>query len=111
MSEKHLTRRIFLKNLAIAVPAGSVLLSTQVSAGELPHLDESDPLAQGLLYVHDASTVDTSNPLAARYQKGQTCSGCAQLQGEDGATWRPCNIFPGKLVNANGWCSVWAPKA
>jgi len=39
------------------------------------------------------------------------CSNCALIQGNDGDEWRPCQIFPGKLVNANGWCSVWAPKA
>jgi hypothetical protein len=33
-----------------------------------------------------------------------------QLTGKEGDEWRPCNVFPGKLVNANGWCKVWAPK-
>ncbi|MBT8100786.1 MAG: high-potential iron-sulfur protein, partial [Gammaproteobacteria bacterium] len=40
----------------------------------------------------------------------QTCANCALIQGNDGDEWRPCQIFPGKVVNANGWCSVWAPK-
>ncbi|MDH5620575.1 MAG: high-potential iron-sulfur protein [Gammaproteobacteria bacterium] len=33
------------------------------------------------------------------------------MQGNDGDEWRPCQIFPGKVVNAAGWCSVWAAKA
>jgi hypothetical protein len=61
-----------------------------------------------LKYTHDASTVDAAarpNPAA-----DQKCGNCALLQGEEGEEWRPCQIFPGKLVNVNGWCSVWAPK-
>ncbi|MEF1220553.1 high-potential iron-sulfur protein [Photobacterium damselae] len=38
------------------------------------------------------------------------CANCALIQGKDGDEWRPCAIFPGKLVNANGWCSAYAPK-
>jgi hypothetical protein len=34
-----------------------------------------------------------------------------QLQGKEGDEWRPCNLFPGKLVNAHGWCKVWQAKA
>ena len=40
----------------------------------------------------------------------QNCANCALIAGNDGDEWRPCQIFPGKLVNAKGWCSVWAPK-
>lgn len=66
---------------------------------DLPKLAEDDPTAQSLKYVN-ASTTD-----------GQDCANCALIQGNDGDEWRPCQIFPGKAVNANGWCSVWAPKA
>ncbi|MDP2532896.1 high-potential iron-sulfur protein [Photobacterium damselae subsp. piscicida] len=38
------------------------------------------------------------------------CANCALIQGKDGDEWRPCAIFPDKLVNANGWCSAYAPK-
>ncbi|RMF98350.1 MAG: twin-arginine translocation signal domain-containing protein [Gammaproteobacteria bacterium] len=110
MSDKQLSRREFLQTLAVAVPAGTVMLQQAARADDLPHLDPSDPAAVALLYVEDASQVDTSNPMAARYQPGQHCGNCAQIQGEEGADWRPCGIFPGKLVSAKGWCSVWAPK-
>ena len=45
------------------------------------------------------------------YQPGQMCNTCLQLQGKAGDAYRPCNIFAGKLVNANGWCKVWVKKA
>lgn len=111
MTDKNLTRRNFLQSLAIALPAGTVAIQGRAIAEDLPQLDEADPAAKALVYVHDAASVDTSNPLAARFEAGQNCANCAQIQGEDGAEWRPCGIFPGKLVNAKGWCSVWAPKA
>ncbi len=111
MRDENLTRRRFLQGMAVAVPAGSLLVHTQARAEELPHVDPNDPAAKALLYVNDAKTVDKSNPAAARYEPGQHCGNCVQLQGEEGATWRPCGIFPGKAVNVNGWCSVWAPKS
>lgn len=110
MRDDNLTRRKFLQGMAVAVPAGTALLSQQVQAQDLPKLDENDPAAKALLYVHDAAKVDKANPMAARFEQGQDCANCAQIQGADGAEWRPCGIFPGKLVAANGWCSVWAPK-
>ncbi len=96
--------------LSAAAAAGAVVLPTpKLRAQELVKLTEDDPQAQGLRYVHDASTVDpASRPNPA---EKQMCSNCALLQGAEGEEWRPCSIFPGKLVNANGWCSVWAPKA
>ena len=111
MSEKNLTRRIFLRNLAVALPAGNVLLSNAARAEDLPHIDETDPMGQSLAYTHDAASVDASNPRTSRYQSGQVCSNCSLVQGDDGAAWRPCQIFPGKLVSANGWCTAWAPKS
>lgn len=111
MRDESISRRNFLKGVALAVPAGSVALQATVAkASDLPKLDEADPAAKALLYVHDAADVDTSNPMAARFEPSQNCANCVQIQGEDGAEWRPCGIFPGKSVAAAGWCSVWALK-
>ncbi|MGI9342515.1 MAG: high-potential iron-sulfur protein [Gammaproteobacteria bacterium] len=107
MSDKNVSRRTFIQSLAVALPAGAVVLRNDAYAADLPRLDPNDPTAKALVYVHDAADVDTSNPLAARFEAGQNCANCAQIQGEDGAEWRPCGIFPGKLVAAAGWCSVW----
>jgi hypothetical protein len=75
-------------------------------ASDLPHLSEDDPMAKAMKYTNDASSVDPStrnNPAA-----DQNCANCALIQAGEG-DWRPCQIFPGKAVNAAGWCSVWAP--
>ncbi|MBT8083728.1 MAG: high-potential iron sulfur protein 2 [Woeseia sp.] len=104
-----IARRKFIQLSAVATAACFVRPGKEVQAEDLPKLSEDDPTAQAMKYVHDASTVDAAaraNPAAE-----QNCANCALIQGEDGAEWRPCQIFPGKVVNANGWCSVWAPKA
>ncbi len=110
MSDKHLSRRSFLQSIAVALPAGAAVFPNRALASDLPKLDPEDTTAKALIYVHDAADVDTSNPAAARFEPGQNCANCALIQGEEGAEWRPCGIFPGKAVNAKGWCSVWAPK-
>lgn len=110
MQDERLTRRTFLQTLAVALPAGAVMVHSEVRAQDLAKLDINDPTAKALLYVEDAADVDKSSPLAARFEPGQDCSNCAQIQGEDGADWRPCGIFPGKLVANKGWCSVWVAK-
>ena len=70
-----------------------------------PYLDGTDPRAQALHYVQDANTVDPkTNRL---FKPGSSCSNCLQSHGKAGEAWRPCSIFPGKLVSANGWCQAW----
>lgn len=78
-------------------------------ADDMPHLEESDPQARSLAYVHDATTVDGSR--YPQYAAGQECANCALYLGDEGAAWGGCSIFPGKSVNARGWCSVYAPKS
>lgn len=102
-------RRKFIQLTAVAAAGCFIRPGQEARAQDLPKLEESDPMAQSLKYTHDASTVDAeSRPNPA---EDQTCLNCALLQGEEGEQWRPCQIFPGKLVNVDGWCSVWAPKA
>ncbi|MEQ9563257.1 MAG: high-potential iron-sulfur protein [Woeseiaceae bacterium] len=104
-----IARRKFIQLSAVAAAGCFVRPSGEARAEGLPHLTEDDPVAKSMRYTHDASTVDPAsraNPAA-----NQNCANCALVQGEDGEEWRPCQIFPGKAVNANGWCSVWAPKA
>jgi hypothetical protein len=104
-----IARRKFIQLSAVAAAGCLVQSGRDARAQELPHLATDDPMASAMKYTHDASTVDPAsraNPAAE-----QTCANCALVQGNDGDAWRPCQIFPGKAVNANGWCSVWAPKA
>ncbi len=104
-----IARRKFIQLSAVAAAGYLVTPSRDAVAQDLPHLTEDDAMAGTMKYTHDASTVDAgsrTNPAA-----DQNCANCALVQGDDGAEWRPCQIFPGKAVNAKGWCSVWAPKA
>jgi len=79
------------------------------ASGDLPRLNPSDPQAQALAYVHDASSINPDEQ--PRYQSGQACRNCTLYSGAEGADWGPCSIFAGKAVNAGGWCNVYAPKA
>lgn len=77
------------------------------SADDMPILSPSDPQASALGYTEDASTVDASK--YPQYAEGRACANCA-LYTAEGEPVGPCSIFPGRRVNANGWCSVYAPK-
>jgi len=103
-----IARRKFIQLSAIAAAGCLIQPGREAQAQDLPKLSEDDPMGKAMKYTHDASTVEPSsraNPAA-----DQNCANCALIQGADGDTWRPCQIFPGKVVNANGWCTVWAPK-
>ena len=103
-----IARRTFIQLSAVAAAGAVAVPAREARADDMPKLAEDDPLAQGLKYTHDASTVDPAtraNPAAE-----QSCANCMLIQGADGDEWRPCQIFPGKLVAADGWCSAWAPK-
>jgi hypothetical protein len=94
LTMSNLDRRNFLKLSAcslVGITMGGV--SLQALAEEQIKLD--DPLAVAMKYVHK-STVE-----------GSSCSNCAHIKGDATAEWRPCNIFPAKLVNNNGWCAAW----
>jgi hypothetical protein len=104
----NIARRKFLQLSAVAAAGCFVQPGREAQASDLPQLSEDDPMAKAMKYTNDASSVDPStrnNPAA-----DQNCANCALIQ-SDAGDWRPCQIFPGKAVNAAGWCSVWAPKA
>lgn len=107
-----LTRRDALKSLGLLVgtaTAAAALPGRSPQAAEaLPHLSPSDPTAAALGYHDSAQTVDVK--AFPTFKSNQRCDDCLQLQGKAGDTWRPCNLFPGKLVNAGGWCRVWTAK-
>ena len=72
--------------------------------GGLPKLQESDPVAQALGYVHDASKVDQSKYAGRGAEANEYCKNCALYQAREGG-WGACSIFAGKAVNQNGWCA------
>lgn len=103
-------RRVLALAVATAVAAPfAVLPSRRARAADLPHLAEDDPTAKALKYHHDATAaprVDKSGTPAAE----QFCHNCQFAKG-NGGQWIPCQIFPGKAVNAEGWCTSWMPQA
>ena len=115
-----LSRRRLLKTLALGAGAVASLKAAGAAtpaaapakapvAAAPAKLDPKEPLAMALGYVADAKTVVAkANPM---YKPGQNCSNCLQLQGKVGDPFRPCNLFPNKLVSAGGWCKVYAKKA
>jgi len=106
-----ISRRDALKGLALG--AGTLLAvgatrARAADAGSLPHVAPTDSVAVALSYHESAKTVEAAK--FPNYKAGQQCSNCLQLTGKDGDAWRPCNLFPGKLVNAGGWCKVYVKK-
>ena len=100
------TRRKFI--IRIVPAAGASLLVGQAALAQAK-LEESDPQAKALGYVHDATKADKKK--YANYAAGQTCDTCALYQPKAGEAWGGCPLFAGKLVNAKGWCSAFAKKA
>ena len=105
------SRREFLQKggALLSVAAITTTTATSTSAAELPLVDPAGAQAKALAYVDDASTVDAAK--YPRYKDGQACVNCALYTGASDSEEGPCGVFPGKAVNANGWCNVYAPKA
>ena len=82
----------------VLVATGGLVVSRPAAAGShLPKLDPNDSQAKALNYVHNST------------MEGQLCKDCQYFKGGD-AAWGECQVFPGKLVNAQGWCASFYPK-
>jgi High potential iron-sulfur protein len=101
-----LSRRAFIENSAIMIASAGI--SSVAWSDSLPMLSESDPVATGLGYKADASTVDKAK--FPQYAAGQTCSNCALYQGAAGSSSGACAIYAGKAVSAKGWCASYSKK-
>lgn len=103
-------RRRFIAGAGTAIGAVALasVLPRQARAEDLPHLSPTDPTAQTLGYVEDATKADKAK--FPTYAAGSVCANCNFFQGA-AAAWGPCQLFPGKSVNAKGWCSAYAKKA
>lgn len=99
------SRRRFLQLVAVTV-GGACMggLSMLAHADELPHLTDADPTAKVMNYIEDASA--SKNAL---YKAGSTCANCQFYHGPD-VGYGTCQLFPGKAVNAKGWCTSYTPK-
>ena len=100
------SRRRLLQKLSLTaplIPLAAYQLHTAAAAADEPLLSPDAKGAKTVKYVEDASKAEGATP-------GSTCANCALYQGHSGAPSGPCQIFPGKLVKAAGWCSTWAPQ-
>lgn len=98
-------RRTFLLQVACA---GTALAAAQAQA-QAAKVDEKDPQAVGLGYVHDTTKADAKK--FPKHANDQKCSNCALFQGKAADAWAGCPLFGTKQVSGNGWCSAWAKKA
>lgn len=98
------SRRRFLQ-LTAATAVGACLggWTLLARAGDLPHLTDSDPTAKAMNYVEDAGAAKS-----ALYKAGSICANCQFYHGPD-VGYGTCQLFPGKAVNAKGWCTSYTP--
>jgi hypothetical protein len=97
-------RRTFMMQVAAC---GSVLGAGQAMAQV--KLDEKDPQAVALGYVHDTTKADKKK--FPKHDAAQKCNNCALYQGKAADAWGGCPLFGAKQVAGPGWCSAWAKKA
>ncbi len=111
--QQKMDRRGFLK---MGVTAGGSVLALSAIPIHLSAQDmvaESEPLAQAMGYVADASKVDTTKFPKRAGEAGakQFCHNCALYAGEADSESAPCSIFQNRLVAGAGWCNAWVAKA
>lgn len=97
MTMSKLSRRAFMARTAVTGLVLGTGSHAAIAGGHLPKLDPEDANAKALAYTH-AST-----------EEGQKCSNCQLFKGA--SQWGECTVFPGKEVNADGWCSAWVVKS
>ncbi len=114
-----ISRRAVLERMGVAMGAGVALgtgialqattaFGKAVAPATAAHLSPSDPAAVKVSYIEEAGHLDLKKH--PNYVAGSVCDNCLLLQGKPGNTYRPCSLFPGKLVKISGWCSSWTAE-
>ena len=111
--QQKIGRRGFLR---LSMQAGGGALALGAIPVQLLAQDavaESEPLAQAMGYVTDASRVDTAKFPKRAGEAGakQFCHNCALYAGEADSASAPCSIFQNRLVAGAGWCNAWVAKS
>lgn len=80
----------------------------QVAAAKVELVSPGDAHAKAMQYVEDAKKTSPK----ARVDKTAFCNNCFQYQiksetTQGGKKCGPCNLFPGKYVTSEGWCTSW----
>jgi hypothetical protein len=91
----------------LQVAACGAVVGTAAQA-QPARLDEKDPQAVALGYVHDTTKADKKK--FPKHDNAQKCNNCALYQGKATDAWGGCPLFAGKQVAGAGWCSAWAKK-
>ncbi|MEN9840263.1 MAG: hypothetical protein RL376_63 [Verrucomicrobiota bacterium] len=100
------SRRSFLKLIPAAL--GACALAPTLLAQTGGKIDETDPTAAALGYKHDATKTDVKK--YPQYKAGSICANCALYAGKPGDPTGPCMALANKIVDAKGWCMVYAKK-
>ncbi|WP_395681529.1 high-potential iron-sulfur protein [Dokdonella sp.] len=102
-------RRRFLKIAVVGAAMAPVAASLlpRIARADTPHVDPKDPTAAALGYTEDAATAK-GDP---SYKPNSNCANCNFFKGHSEMAYGPCDLFPGKDVNAKGWCRSWTAKA
>jgi len=104
MNPPALSRRRLLRlALAVSLAPAAAGSARWALAADAPLLAVGAPEAQAVKYVEDVR--QASGAIA-----GSNCANCGLYQGPAGSAQGPCQLFPGKLVKAAGWCTGWAPQ-
>jgi hypothetical protein len=108
-----ISRRAAINRLGAVVGLGAALRVSGAFAATAPdaaapHLSPSDPAAVKVAYIEEATHLDVKTHPS--YVAGSNCDNCLLLQGKPGNTYRPCTLFPGKLVKISGWCTAWTAE-
>jgi hypothetical protein len=103
---KDTTRRIFIIR-TVACGSAALTLPELVRAAP-PRVEESDPTAQALGYLHDTSKVDQKR--FPKHSATQRCANCSFFQGSATDEWGGCAMFGRKQIAGPGWCNAWAAK-
>jgi hypothetical protein len=111
MTQKSPNRRDFLRGILWGAVSLPLLRSADLFAADaLPRLAPSDPAATALGYIENASKIDAAKE--SSYKTGSKCANCVLYQSAaEQKGYAPCSAFPGKSVNASGWCRAWAAKS
>jgi len=123
MSDKPVSesRRDALKAMMGGLAAVPLMSLVGVTAAQAKDMEKEKPEKDK--QKDDLPTVkvdmESNTAMALKYTEeapeekkkaGQICSTCQFLQADSG-DWRPCQLFPGKVVAAKGWCVSWMKKS
>jgi hypothetical protein len=104
-----LSRRRLFAYFGILTLSRRIVCAETPRTGAAQRLSEINSAAVALNYVEDVSRIDAIRNTT--FHSGQACANCTYSGGKGADAWKPCVLFPQKLVNTNGWCRAYLRKA